>query len=121
MPKVRSRNAGASDRRIDDYLICGKRHNQPRIHHRICEEACSKRKRCVFYKSWYEVNHEEEINKAKEEAKKQRAEARLLKKSIDAQKAAKEEQKFSKKVKRKSRKTKIKKVKRVKKIKTKEA
>jgi hypothetical protein len=114
MPKVRRRNAGASDRRIDDYLICGKRHNQPRIHHRICEEACKKRKRCVFYKSWYEVTHEEEINKAKEEANKKRAEARLLKKSM-------EEQKLAKKVKRKSRKTKIKKVKRVKKVKTQEA
>lgn len=113
MPKMRSRNAGTDDRRINDYLICSKRHNQPRIHHRICEEACRKVKRCVFYKSWYAVTHEEEIRKAKEESKKKRSEARLLKKI--------EKEKLLKKAEKKPRKVKIKKVKRIRKTKSREA
>jgi hypothetical protein len=72
MPKMRNRNAGGDNRGISDYLICGKRHNQPRIHHRICEEACRKTKRCLYYKTWYAENHEEEVKQVKEEKKKPR-------------------------------------------------
>lgn len=109
MPKMRSRNVRTSDRglnnqSVNEYLICGKRHNQPRIHHRICEEACRSKKRCVYYKSWYESFHAEELLKAKQEAKKQKEEAKLLKESV-----------------KKPRKRKIKRMKRVRKTKTREA
>jgi len=39
---------------MDDYLYCGKRKNQPRIHHLICENRCRYRKKCVFYNQWLE-------------------------------------------------------------------
>lgn len=106
MPKMRSGNVGTGDLMMDEYLACGKRHNRPRIHHRICEESCKNKKRCVFYKEWRVLTCEEEVFNTEDRS-------RVLKKSKKETKAVVK--------KKKPRKIKIKGIKRNKKIKTQEA
>lgn len=63
-----------------DYIHCGKKKNQPRMHHLVCETNCRRIKRCIYYKAWATIVEEKDVKKAK--PKKKRKTTRRRKKTI---------------------------------------
>lgn len=41
-----------------DYLYCGKKKSNPRLHYKICETKCPFSKNCVYFKVFKNTNPE---------------------------------------------------------------
>lgn len=59
MPKLRDNNVPV----LNQYLVCKKKRNQPRIHNSICEVRCKKFKKCPYYGEWYREYYGKELEK----------------------------------------------------------
>lgn len=58
---------------VNKYLFCKRNGRQQRVNYRVCEENCSRVKKCPYYKSWAEDNKKvENVPKETKSSKKPR-------------------------------------------------
>ena len=77
MPKMRINNDTTV---LNEYIVCKKRGNQPRINHKICEDRCKKFKECYDYGEWYAEYYGKELEKPKPKPKRKKVVRRPRKK-----------------------------------------